>query len=503
MASPVISTPVRPPRPQATEGLRLVDLTWRDHLVRVLLFSLPFLGVALLVHRLAFLSNMHAHIVEKALLAADRLRLEVIGFLYPPLPFLSVLVFPRSWMPSVLASIAAGGIAWLLWYDLERTGLPRLWRMLLTVSVVATPTALYLATQAYPEVLALHLVVVAWHYYWNFVRYGHTFSGFVAGLVLGLAFYANFYAFLYAITLAGLVPLFRRSADDSRQRRGHWATLSQMLVTVFPALWTAASWTYINWVFTGNPFTYLAGPVAAVIDSLHWRAPLAERLEWLREFALELLAQPLLLAVLALNAWRHPRRVVVLALLATLPSLIRLAGLAYGLPLALGTYTLLALLALPERLPRWVGPFLVLFALLQGISGTALVLREAEVRQWEHVLTTGQARTSDLDERALATALRQAPPRSILADDRGAYRLIARTESARSFLLPADADFPLALGSPKDRVQYILVSPSAPEDDVVSAQFRFGPPPGFVVDGFRADWIVYRRQDAPSLLGTP
>lgn len=503
MVSPVISTPARRPQPQLTEGLRLVDLTWRDHLVRVLLFSLPFLGVALLAYRLAFLSNTHAHIVEKALLAADRLRLEVIGFLYPPLPFLTVLVFPRTWMPSVLASVAAGGIAWLLWYDLERTELPRLWRMLLTVSVVATPTALYLATQAYPEVLALHLVVVAWHYYWNFVRYGHTFSGFVAGLVLGLAFYANFYAFLYAIALAGLVPLFRRAANRSREPSERWATLSQMLVTAFPALWAATSWTYINWVFTGNPFTYLAEPATAVIDPTRWGTPLAERVEWLRDFASELLAQPLLIAVLALNAWRYPRRVVPLVVLASLPSLIRLVGLTYSLPLALGTYTLIALLALPERLPRWIAPLLVIFAILQGISGTTLVLREGEVSQWERVLTTEQVRTSDLEERALAVALRQAPPRSILADDRGAYRIIAGAESARPFLLPADEDFTAALASPADRVRYVLVSRSAPESDVVSAQFRQGPPAGFVVDGSRAGWIVYRRIDAPSLLATP
>ncbi len=503
MVSPGISTPARPPQPQQTEELRLVDLTWRGHLARVLLFSFPFLAVALMAHRLAFLSNTHAHIVEKALLAADRLRLEVIGFLYPPLPFLTVLVLPRPWMPSVLASVAAGGIAWLLWYDLERTGLPRLWRMLLMVSVVVTPTALYLATQAYPEVLALHLVVVAWHYYNNFVRYGHTFSGFVAGLVLGLAFYANFHAFLYALLLAVLVPLIRRSTNCSQEPNERWATLSQMLVTAFPALWAAASWTYINWVFTGNPFTYLAEPAAAVIDPMRWGTPLGERVEWLRDFAAELLAQPLLLTVLALNAWRYPRRVVPLVGLVSLPSLIRLAGLSYSLPFALGTYTLIALLALPERLPRWIGPLLVIFAVLQGISGTSLVVREGEVSQWERVLTTQRARTSDLEELALAAALRQASPRSILADDRGAYRIIARTESARPFLLPADVEFATALAQPAERVRYVLVSQLAAKGDLVSAQFQQGPPPGFVVDGSSASWVVYRHRDAPSLLGGP
>ncbi|MFN3337633.1 MAG: hypothetical protein ACK42I_09055, partial [Thermomicrobium sp.] len=300
--------------------------------------------------------------------------------------------------------------------------------------------------------------------------------------------------------LAGLVPLFRSSATRSRGPSERWATLSQMLVMVFPALWTAASWTYINWVFTGNPFTYLAEPATAVIDPIRWGTPLAERVGWLRDFALELLAQPLLIAVLALNMWRHPRRVAPLVVLASFPSLLRLVGLSYSLPLALGTYTVIALLALPERIPRWIGPLLVIVAILQGISGAALVLREGEVSQWERVLTTEQARTSDLEEQALAVALRQAPPRSILADDRGAYRLIARTESARPFLLPADEDFTVALVRPAERVHYVLVSRSAPAGDLVSARFRQEPPPGFVVDGSRAGWIIYRRIDAPSLL---
>lgn len=500
MGSPATSTRVRPQRLLPTEQLRLVDLTWRDHLLRVLLFSLPFLGVAVVVDRLGFLSNAHAHIVAKALLAADRLRLEVIGFLYPPLPFLTVLPLPRPLVPSVLASVAAGGIAWLLWYDLDRNGIPRLWRMVLTVAVVVTPTALYLATQAYPEVLALHLIVVAWHYYQNFVRYRHTFSGFVAGLVLGLAFYAHFYAFLYAVALAALVPLFRPQASVEESVRQHGVTASLILVTAFPAIWAALSWTYINWVFTGNPLTYLAEPAAAVFDPVRWNTPWEARLHWLREFGLELLAQPLLIGALLLNGWRDPKRILPLAVLALMPSAIRLVGLAYSLPLALGTYTLLGVLSLPERLPRWIGPILVLLALAQGIASASLLSREGEVVQWERVVTMGESRSHDLEEIALAGRLRQAPPRSILADDRGAYRLIARTESARPYLLPADAAFAAALDRPADYVRYVLAEQTPSRGDLVSERFHQDPPVGFVVDGVQAGWIVYRRADAASLL---
>ena len=41
-----------------------------------------------------WLSHHHAHVIEKALLVLDRGRLELIGFFYPPLPFLLMLSWP-------------------------------------------------------------------------------------------------------------------------------------------------------------------------------------------------------------------------------------------------------------------------------------------------------------------------------------------------------------------------------------------------------------------------
>ncbi|MDW8058617.1 MAG: hypothetical protein RMK01_00925 [Thermomicrobium sp.] len=503
MASAGISTPLRRPHPRATEELRLVELSWRQQAMRVALFSVPFLAVALYGVHLGFLSNAHAHIVAKSLLAADRLRLEVIGFLYPPLPFLTVLLYPRAWTPAVLGSVAAGATAWIVWYDLERAGLPRLWRMLLLAAVVATPSSLFLATQAYPDMLALHLVIVAWHYYQNFIRYQHTFSGFVAGLVLGLAFYAHFYALLYGLALALLVPLYRRLENRTVSTDERWATVSQMLVTAFPVLWAATSWTYINWVFTGNPLTYLADPAAAVFDPARWQAPLDERVAWLPAFGRELVAQVLLLGSALLVAWRQPRQLLPLAALALFPVVIRLAGLNYAAPLALGTYTLIALVALPERLPRWVAPILVVLAIAQGALNATLVAGEPEVEQWERVVTTGQPQASDLTERAFAERLAAAPARSILTDDRSSYRLIARAETAHPFLLPADAEFARALEQPRWYVRYILVDSAPAGRDLVSERFGERPPENFVVDGGTGRWIVYRREDAPSLFAEP
>lgn len=502
MGSAVTSSPTRRPSIPLTEGLRLVGVSWRVHAWRVLLFSLPFLAFSLWTSRLDFVSNAHAHLTAKALLAIDRLRLEVIGFLYPPLPFLLVLPAPRVWMPSLLASLAAGATVWLLWYDLERTGLPRIARMLIVASVAASPMYLFLASQSFPDILALHLVVVAWHYYINFVRSGHTFSGFVAGMVLGLAFYANFFTLFYALTFAALVPLYRSEQTGVASDRALWAAVSQAFVTAFPALWAVASWTYVNWVFTGNPLTYLADPAAAVIDRTRIGVPWSERPAWIAEYSRELVLQPFLWGSLVLNAWLRPRRTVPLVIVAMLPSLIRVLGLSYSVPLALGTYAVLALLALPERIPRWVTPMLVVLAALQVVASATLLRDAGEVRKWEDTVVMGQSHPQDTEETAFARALRAAPPYSILADDRSAYRLIARAGSARPFLLPADPSFSQALETPDRLVRYVLVSADPAEGDMVSSRFSEGTPSAFVVDGFWGDWTLYRRVDASSLLSS-
>jgi len=212
-----------------------------------------------------------------------------------------------------------------------------------------------------------------------------------------------------------------------------------------------------------------------------------------------LLSQPLLLAAFVLNARYYPRRVIPLSVLTVLPAVARFLGLAFSLPLVVGSFTVLAILALPERIPRWLGPALVFLALVQGIAGTSLVQRAGESREWLQVVTTGQARSIDQREAELGKLLREAPARSILADDRSAYRIIARTGTARPFVLPADQIFYAALDEPGRFVRYILVTATPSDRDLVSERFASGPPVGFVVDGRIGDWTLYRQEVAPSL----
>jgi hypothetical protein len=486
------------------EGLRLADIGWRGHLLRVALFSLPFVALGLSAQWLGFLSDAHALVLAKALLAVDRGRLEVIGFVYPPLPFLLATVWPSAWTLPVLAGIAAGATAWLLWYDLRRTQLPLVIRTVLLSSVMLVPGMLFLATQSFQEILALHLLLVSWHYFLNFVRYGHTWSGFIAGLVLGLAFFASFYAVIFALAFALASPIYSRLREDGEDRSAP-ADLARIMVIAFPALWSLASWSYLNWVFTGNPLRFLSDPAVPVVIPPGGAGSLARALESAAQQTLaELLQQPLFLAVTILNLLYQRRRVVAFLSVPLILATIRSIGFVYGELFALGSYSLIALAGIPRRISLSWGMVLVAVALLQVVASARLGSPAAELADWQTKVTLGRAGASDELERTIAYRLAQAPPRSVLADDRSAYRMVARAGTARPFLLPADPEFASALEEPGRYVSYILVATKpAGKGDAVSPRFTERPPDGFVLDGAWPGWSLYRRASAPSLLSQP
>ena len=485
------------------EGLRLADVSWRGHLLRVARFSVPFVVLGLYVQWLGFLSDSHALVLAKALLAVDRGRLEVIGFVYPPLPFLLATVWPSAWTLSLLSGVAAGATAWLLCYDLRRTELPLAARTVLLASVALVPGMLFLATQSFQEMLALHLLLVAWHYFLNFVRYGHTWSGFTAGLVLGLAFFASFYAIVFALAFALASPIYSRLREDGEDRSAP-ADLARTMVIAFPALWSLTSWAYLTWVFTGNPLRFLSDPAAPVLIPPAGAAIAGALRSALHQTLAELLQQPLFLAVAGLNLLYRRRRAVAFLSVPLILALIRSAGFVYGELFALGTYSLIALAGIPRRISLSWSVVLVAVALLQVVASARLGTQSPGMVDWQAAVTLGRANDERKQERALAERLAQAPPRSILADDRSAYQVIAHTGTARPFLLPADSEFASALDEPREHVAYVLAATrTAAPGDEIGLRFAERPPDGFLLDGTWAGWSLYRRVDAPSLLSQP
>lgn len=478
-----------PATPSYALRARVAPLRRGFPLYWALVFAVPFLAIAYFTNNQLFMSNQHGVLVEKAALALSRRRLEFIGFLFPPLPFFMLVPWPRVLVAGVMAALCGGGIAWVLWPRLNDLPFPMPVRILLLITPLSTPFFLYLVTNSFTDALALFLFLVSWVAYVNFIRGGQTFSGFMAGLALGLAFFVNHYAFIFAAFYALFTPLY----GEYRERG---AAVAASFVIFFPALMAALVYAYVNWLFTGDPLTFLNDSASSLYGAAR---PAADTLsptgieQSFRSTIDELLGSPLYLAAALMVLARWPAGLPAFLVPVLVITGTRAFGLVYPNYFAVSTYTVFGLIALPRTIPpRWWPIFLVA-AVLHTVVGYTEPLRD-EVGKWKTAVVDKQIAPEDQEERDIADYLRDLPSRSVLLDDRVAYRIAARTESARPFVLPADLTFLSAENQPERFVQYILVPVEAQaEGGKVASVFPTDPPRGFRVAQSWRNWKLLER----------
>jgi len=401
-----------------------------------LLLALPVGVAALALVQEGYLSHANAAYLGKVYTALDRGKLETLGFSYPPLPLLLLLPWPSPWAPAVLGALALGLGFGLLLTEARRRSEPLL--LVLFAGFLLSPAPFYLVAEDLAQTLGLVFLWWAWTFYRRWLDEGLSFHLFASGLVLGAAVYTTPIALPLGLFFALGLGLFRRLEPPA------WAAAS--LVLLFPLLSTLFAWGYLSWTFTGETaFLYAALPKETP------------------SLGTVLLASPAYLGMGLLILLR-PRASF---LLYPVPLLLFLAlpplGFGYTLPLAVGLLFLFALGGLPRLAlgPRIRAVGLGL-ALLQAALGWALL--------------PSPEPPPDALERAIGHALAQAPPRSILADDRESYRLLAWAGTARPFLLPPDAGFTLALSAPSLYVDRVLVCPGA---GALYRRYGEDDPPGF------------------------
>lgn len=401
-----------------------------------LLLALPVGVAALALVQEGYLSHANAAYLEKVYTALDRGKLETLGFSYPPLPLLLLLPWPSPWAPAVLGALALGLGFGLLLTEVRRRSEPLL--LVLFAGFLLSPAPFYLVAEDLAQTLGLVFLWWAWTLYRRWLDEGLSFHLFASGLVLGAAVYTTPIALPLGLFFALGLGLFRRLEPPA------WAAAS--LVLLFPLLSTLFAWGYLSWTFTGET-AFLYGTLPKETPSL----------------GTALLASPAYLGMGLLILLR-PRASF---LLYPVPLLLFLAlpplGFGYTLPLAVGLLFLFALGGLPR---------LALGPRIRAV-GLGLALLQAALG-W--VLLTPPKPPPDALERAIGQALAQAPPRSILADDRESYRLLAWAGTARPFLLPPDAGFTLALSAPSLYVDRVLVCPGA---GALYRRYGEDDPPGF------------------------
>jgi hypothetical protein len=452
-------------------------------LLAILLLALPLLLAGWFARMLFWSNAADTQTLAYVLTALDQGKPEAILQIYPPLPAILTLAAPSSWMPLLVAALAAGVLLWTVWHELSQTQQPAWVRAALMFALALSPGFIFLGTQSPAEMITLLLLLVAWRNFLDFLRNGATYNGFMVGLMLGLAFYASFQAVIAALAFALATPFFLQVKPKTAP-----AILTAMTIIVFPTLMALLTWGYLNWIFGASPFGFLQSAYTPV--SLDFNAALGL-------IGRELLSAPLYLVVGAALLRYHAKVLPLYLLPLLLLTWLRTLGLAYAEVFVLSLCLLIALAALPRRAsPLWGLVFAA--AVMQVIVGFVVPAYTPEVQTWRDTLLTGQPQESVVLNAEIAARLKAAPDHSILADSDQVQFFIVEAGSSRTFLLPGDSRYELALSSPAEHVDYLLISETG--GDTLAEHYGEHLPDDFTAEARWQGWTLYRARTAAPLL---
>jgi hypothetical protein len=446
MVSP--GTPPQPTEPRAA---------WWVRAALALLAALPPAVAAWLLIGEGWRSDPHGAFLQRVLFAVDRGRLELLGFEYPPLPFLLLLPSPTDAWTIVLGAAGIAGLAWCVVDECtsRRTLLP----YLLLLAVLWTPLGLHFTAGNFNEALGLFALFVGWRHYRRWWATRKTIHGLYTGLWLGLAFYTSPLGLGLALVAGAILPiLFPRLQIPP--------FASQMVLLVFPGAAATVTWAYLSWVFTGRvafPFTPWERDSPAIPEILQWTVPY--------------------LVVSALALARPKATTAGMLLPFLLLAAATQTGWHFSLAFAAMLLMLVAIVALPTDLSRSGRWALATLGLAQAVAAW-----------W--FLPLPRVTDADRRDRAVAVALAGAPRQSILLDDRWAEGLLKWTPSFAPYLTTRDPGFDIALSVPRGSVRYVLVTA---DDDGLTLDADRRRPAGFVEDWSWAGYTLYRRPAAPRL----
>ena len=445
MASPAMAQPAEPAAPR-----------WVRALV-ALAVVLPVVIVAYLLMRGGWRSDIHGAFLTRVRFAENRGQLQLLGFEYPPLPFLLLLPWASDAWIIVLGGAALFGLAWMVLGDCtwQRSMLP----LLLLVSVVWTPIGVHLITGDFNEAIGLFALYVGWRHYRRWWATRKTIHGLYTGLWLGLAFYTSPLGLGLALVAGAILPLI-----FPRLQIPPFA--SQLVLLVFPGVAATATWAYLSWIFTlrvAFPFTPWEPTSPGFATILVWTVPY------------------LVVSLFALARLKATTAGVLLPF--ALLVVANRVGWHFSLAFATGLLTLVAIVALPRDLGRLSRSVIAFVAVGQAVAAWWIL-------PWPRITV------DDLTAHAVADALASAADRSILIDDRFAPGLLKWAPSLAPYLTTRDAGFDLALSDPAAKVDYMLVTS---DDNGLTLDADVHPPAGFVINWSWSGYTLYRRPNAAPL----
>lgn len=437
-----------------------------------ILLAIPYVLASVLILKHGYMSNTSSYLLDKAYLATETGHLSSIGFSYPPLPFLLLLIWPNPIWLSILTVASAGFLLTILLKKLVLTNLSRLTILLVSSSVFFSPDMLRIGTDNFPGILGIMLLVVALTNYKRYLKEKLIHHAFKSGLLLAAAFYTTNYAIFFIPVFAFFSPIL----DESKKLSGHLPTI---VVLIFPTLASLCIWSYLSWIFTGNAtFYYPINYIHSVSDP-HW-----------------IFLFPIYFGVAIILATKTPLRLLIYSIPLLLVAFSVLWGGSDDVYVVV-LFIIFAIVNLPCNVPSWGKWVILLAAMIQWAVVIPQFHHLVTYDDWWKIGINGQKVNHFDVDLFVSRRLSKAPSRSILTDDRQTYRLIALAGTSKPFLLPANNLFEIASNQPSLFCAYLLITNSGHS---TLSRYNKKPPAGMIMDAKFNKYILYRKLDAPPLL---
>ncbi|MBW4331985.1 hypothetical protein KY084_14025 [Stakelama sp. CBK3Z-3] len=416
-------------------------------------------GAALFALMLAMRANGYASasgldLWGRTLLADDGLiSVAQIVTAYPPLPYGGTLIlawlFPAlgSAAPMLLAILLAVGLctAWFASFRNSGFGLPA--ALLSTLFLSANPLFLRAVAEG-PGFVLLHWGIWLLALGMFQLGRGHRVNDIIL-VAIALVIIVLSHPLGLVLAFAGL-PFLALVVPADRLRRTPGAAI---MVLMFPLLFTAASFAYVNWIFGGDPLHFIdtLSREAAGLGPARGAAlatPFDSLLSGCRAAVGLFVACPIGVAMFARTAGMPPLRLAVLALMGWLVAATALAtlfGLLPPLMLVVGLgvpFAAACALRWPHERPGRPGIVLLLFAGLVGTTILTFVDQSSETTRWRAAATGQRVQPPDQNLAALGALLRNGG--AILFDAEAAPLVVAARGRASGIWSAETPQFQLA-----------------------------------------------------------
>lgn len=482
-------------------------------LFAALLLGFAALSIWLLSNGYSSEFSLHRWSKVIAILDSGEFRIENIGLFYPHAPIYLLAMFHN--LPGAASAhaphfvgVLAGAALFMFWnQQMRRKGYTLRQRTLFILLLGTHPFVLWAVTSGLHNALTL-LGFYLFCYGCYLVVSQHDVRALVfVSSMLALFFFIDERTLFLFLALLPLVP-FLASPRMVRE-----SLVSVYAVMAFPLLVAFIAWIYMNWIFHGNPWSFLETPDASFRGA--WNH--VGVTPWLLDFGGQWLMPILIAGLLAVSGfplalylfWRfaHKRRQTLAGLVLYLHPLIAtgLATAGFFLADALNMVFLLAAVTMVLLLimPRISGPrvrhivFLLAFGNLMGWGVMALD-KAPDASLWRTSLLAQTVADRHNGDQRLGEWLRE-HDRETLLDDRTAYRVIVARGHGRNLVLPFSARFKNAVKSRELGIEQLLVrNPQLPDAGLDRVGQRY---PGLFREGLAGyervyddgAWRVYRR----------